>query len=49
LGISYEIKYTTSFKNVTPFAKLMKTDYTKTATLQATFAKYDDGWRWERK
>ncbi len=48
-GQTTTIEYTTSFKNVTPFAKLMKTDFTKTATHQATFAKYDDGWRWERK
>ncbi len=48
-GKTATIEYTTSFKNVTPFAKLDKGDYTKIATHQATFAKYDDGWRWERK
>lgn len=48
-GKTATVEYTTSFKNVTPFSKLMKTDYTKTATHQAIFAQYDDGWRWERK
>ncbi|HEY0054298.1 MAG TPA: hypothetical protein VGB63_02985 [Pedobacter sp.] len=48
-GKTATVEYTTSFKNVTPFAKLMKTDYTKTANHQATFSQYDDGWRWERK
>jgi hypothetical protein len=48
-GKSAVAEYTTTYKNVTPFSSLVKTDFSKEGTHQAYFALYDDGWRLEKK
>jgi len=48
-GKSAVVEYTTAYKNVTPFAALVDTDFKKEQTRQAYFAFYDDGWRLEKK
>lgn len=48
-GKSAVAEYKTVYKNVTPFAVLVDTDFKKEQTRQAYFAFYDDGWRLEKK
>jgi hypothetical protein len=48
-GKSAVVEYSTGYKNITPFATLVRTDLTKPTTRTAYFALYDDGWRLERK
>lgn len=38
-------EYTTTYKNVSPFSVLVKTDLSKSNTRKRYFAMYDDGWR----
>lgn len=47
-GKSAVAKYTTSYKNITPFSSLVNTDFKEKDTHTATFALYDDGWRLEK-
>ena len=48
-GKSAIATYTVSYKNITPFAVLVKRDFKKEASYQASFSLYDDGWRIEKK
>lgn len=41
------VEYTTSYKNVTPFAKLSKRKLDEKENRKADFVLYDDGWRIE--
>ena len=43
------VDYTTTFKNVTPFAKLTTADFSKTKANKAYFALGDEGWKLEKK
>ncbi len=42
-------EYTTAYKNVSSFSALTDINFNKTATHQANFTLYDDGWRLEKK
>ena len=42
------VEYTTSYKNVTPFAKLSKRKLDEKENQKADFVLYDDGWRVKR-
>lgn len=42
-GKSAVVEYTTAYKNITPFADLVKRDLTKQETYKAYFSLYDDG------
>jgi hypothetical protein len=43
------VDYSTTYKNVTPFAKLTTVDFTKTKANKAYFALGDEGWKLEKK
>ncbi|MGN6291211.1 MAG: hypothetical protein ACTHMV_00585 [Chitinophagaceae bacterium] len=43
------VEYTTVYKNISPFAVLLKTDLKETNNRKAYFALYDDGWRIVKK
>ena len=43
------VDYTTTFKNVTPFARLTTADFNKTKANKAYFALGDEGWKLEKK
>ncbi|WP_207428928.1 hypothetical protein [Pedobacter sp. SYSU D00535] len=42
------VEYTTSYKNVTPFAKLSKRKLDEKGSHKANFVLYDDGWRMQK-
>ncbi|MFD2163025.1 hypothetical protein ACFSJU_11530 [Paradesertivirga mongoliensis] len=42
------VEYTTSYRNVTPFAKLSKRKFDEKENHKADFLLYDDGWRVEQ-
>lgn len=44
-----EVEYTTLYKNVTPFAKLLKLQLNEKKNNKAHFVLYDDGWRISKK
>lgn len=48
-GKSAVVEYITAYKNITPFAVLVRTDLKKQPIRTAYFSLYDDGWRLERK
>ncbi len=43
------VTYSTTFKNVTPFAALTTVDFNKSKTNKAYFGLGDEGWKLERK
>lgn len=43
------VEYTTTYKNITPFAALVKTDFKEVKKNKKYFSWYDDGWRLEKK
>jgi phage antirepressor YoqD-like protein len=48
-GKSATVEYTTAYKNITPFAKLIEKDFSKPLTRTRMLALYDDGWRIEKR
>ena len=42
---SATVEYTVVYKNVTPFAKLMKRDLSQTETQRARLDYFDTGWK----
>lgn len=42
------VEYKTVYKNVTPFASLVNSDFKQNPTRTAHFSLYDDGWRMEK-
>ena len=46
-GKSAVVEYTTAFKDITPFAVLVRTDLNKPTVHSAHFFLYDDGWKLE--
>jgi len=47
-GKNAVVEYKTTFKNITPFSKLVEYDLGKTNTHKADFALFDDVWRIEK-
>lgn len=48
-GKNAVVEYTTVYKNLTPFAALVKRDLTNKQVHKAYFSLYDDGWKYEKK
>ena len=48
-GKSAMVSYTTQYKNLTPFAKFFKFDFSKQIENKAYFIKYDTGWKIEQQ
>jgi hypothetical protein len=42
------VDYTTTFKNITPFAILTNVDFSRTKTNKAYFGLGDEGWKMEK-
>lgn len=45
---SATVEYTVVYKNITPFAKLMRRDLSKSETQRATLSLFDAGWKLEQ-
>jgi hypothetical protein len=43
------VEYTVVYKNITPFAKLMQRDISKTETQRASLSLFDTGWKVDKK
>lgn len=43
------VEYTVIYKNITPFAKLMKRDLSKKETQRATLSYFDTGWKLDKQ
>lgn len=46
---SATIEYTVAYKNITPFAKLMKRDLSEKKTERASLSHFDTGWKLDKK
>ena len=46
---SATVEYTLSYKNITPFAKLMKRDLSEKKTQRASLSYFDTGWKLDQQ